>query len=165
MPEALVIGIDPDAAALRERSAAAARKPERGGLAIAVFLVASAEALPPALLDLADELRVTLPWGALLRGATGPEPWFADLVGRVVAHGGVARVVLSVVPSDHLPGLPLLDPPAARALAERYAAAGLPVRGLRSLTTDDVAGLGSTWAKRLGIPERRPAWSIEAGRG
>src|SRR5438094_3891472 len=28
----------------------------------------------------------------------------------------------------------------------------------------DVVGLGSSWAKRLGIPNRRPAWSLSACR-
>lgn len=163
MPDTLVLGIDPDAAALRERSAAAARRHDRGGLPNARFLVASAETLPDDLAGIADELRVTLPWGALLRGATAPEPWFSALVRRVLAPGGTARIILSVVPSDHVPGLPRLDPAAATELADRYRSAGLTVRELAPVTADEVADLGSSWAKRLGIPTRRDAWRLVVG--
>ncbi len=48
---------------------------------------------------------------------------------------------------------------------ERFACAlreaGLRVK-LRQATQWDVAQLGSSWAKRLGIPERRPAWLLLA---
>lgn len=165
MPDVLVIGIDPDAAALRERSAAASRRPDRGGCPNALFLVASAETIPGTLRGIADELRVTLPWGALLRAATGPEPWFTDLVARLLAGGGEARLVLSVVPTDGILGLPRLDGAAADALADRYRAAGLEVRSLTPVTADDVAVSGSSWAKRLGIPTRRSAWQLVLGMG
>jgi 16S rRNA (adenine(1408)-N(1))-methyltransferase len=163
MPDTLVIGIDPDANALRERSAAAARRADRGGLPNALFLVASAESLPVELAGIADTLRVTLPWGALLRGATAPEVWFTSLVGRLLAPGGTAEIVLSVVPSDHLPGLPRLDAAAAGALADRYASAGLAVHQHAQVTAVDVAAMGSSWAKRLNIPSRRDAWRLVVG--
>lgn len=158
MPDALVIGIDPDANALRERSAAAARRPDRGGLPNALFLVASAETLPADLAGVADQLRVTLPWGALLRGAAAPEPWFAALIRRLPAPGAEITIVLSVVPSDRLPGLPRLDAASAEVLAGRYVSAGLSVHEVAPVTDAQVADLGSSWAKRLGIPTRREAW-------
>lgn len=163
MPDALVIGIDPDANALRERSAAAARRPDRGGLPNALFLVASAETLPPDLTAIAHELRVTLPWGALLRGATAPEPWFVALLRRSSASGGTISLVLSVVPSDHLPGMPRLDAASAAALAGRYVSAGLSVRDVAPVTGAQAVDLGSSWAKRLGIPSRREAWRFVLG--
>jgi hypothetical protein len=51
----------------------------------------------------------------------------------------------------------LLEP-----LAHAFRAAGLEVTEHRPATAADVAALGSTWAKRLGIPERRPAWLLTA---
>jgi 16S rRNA (adenine(1408)-N(1))-methyltransferase len=163
MPDVLVVGIDPDANALRQRSAAAARRPDRGGLPNALFLVASAETLPHDLSGIASEIRVTLPWGALLRGATAPEPWFAALIRRLPAPRGRIAMVLSVVPSDHLPGMPQLDAASAEALAARYRSAGLSVHGIAPVTGAQVAELGSSWAKRLGIPTRREAWRIILG--
>jgi 16S rRNA (adenine(1408)-N(1))-methyltransferase len=160
-PGALVIGIDADAAALRERSAAAARPADRGGLPNALFLAAGAEHLPPDLEAIADELCVTLPWGSLLRGAIAPEAWFRGLVGRLLRPGGTARLVLSTGPREVAAGLPPLDGEAAHGLAAAYARAGLEPMCVRSLTAADVDGLGSSWAKRLGIPVRREAWRLD----
>ena len=56
-------------------------------------------------------------------------------------------------------GAALLDP-FRRVLLE----AGLERAACRPVTAADVAALGSTWAKRLGIPARRPAWLLTARR-
>jgi hypothetical protein len=50
--------------------------------------------------------------------------------------------------------------PLACALAE----VGLCVTECRQATAADLVDLGSSWAKRLGIPERRPAWWLAARR-
>jgi hypothetical protein len=56
-------------------------------------------------------------------------------------------------------GAALLDP-----LAHALRDAGLRVTSKRAATAGDIADLGSTWAKRLGIPARRPAWRLTARR-
>jgi hypothetical protein len=50
--------------------------------------------------------------------------------------------------------------PLRRALCE----AGLADLSVRPATAADVDSLGSSWAKRLGVPARRPAWLLSAGR-
>lgn len=168
-PRTLVVGIDADAGAMRERSAAAGRSQGHLGLPNALFLVAGAERLPHDLDGLADELRVTLPWGSLLHGAIGPETWFVELIHRLLRPGGRAQLVLSTDPREVAAGLPRLDSVSARALADTYARGGLQPLCVRRVTTADVNELGSSWAKRLGIPARREAWffSLRApvGRG
>jgi hypothetical protein len=73
--------------------------------------------------------------------------------------------VVSVTERDEVaragcrPGAAVLDPFAAALLA-----AGLEPTHRRRVTAADVATLGSTWAKRLAIPARRPAWSLTARR-
>jgi hypothetical protein len=57
----------------------------------------------------------------------------------------------------HDRGAALLDP-----LAAAFEEAGLHAGDPRQPTVADVANLGSSWAKRLGIPERRPAWVLTA---
>jgi hypothetical protein len=39
---------------------------------------------------------------------------------------------------------------------------GLDTRACRLATPLEVADLGSSWAKRLGVPGRRPAWQLVA---
>ncbi len=55
------------------------------------------------------------------------------------------------------PGAALLEP-----FAQALAAAGLSVIGPGPAAGSDIAELGSSWAKRLGIPARRPAWTLTA---
>jgi hypothetical protein len=73
----------------------------------------------------------------------------------------VVKVLASVIERDGAVdvGATLLDP-----LAYALRDAELRVSGRRAATAADVAGLGSTWAKRLGIPERRTAWMLTAQR-
>jgi hypothetical protein len=71
------------------------------------------------------------------------------VLASIIERDGVTRDV----------GAALLDP-FAHALCD----AGLRMTSKRAATATDIAELGSTWAKRLGIPERRPAWRLTARR-
>ncbi|MET0772834.1 MAG: hypothetical protein ABWZ82_07110 [Candidatus Limnocylindrales bacterium] len=156
-PDEVVLGLDADATRMREASHRAARPRAKGGLPNAWFAVAAAEALPGALDGRVDETRVTLPWGSLLRGALGPETWFLEAIGRISRPDGSLRMLLSVTPRDGVGDIRSLDGPALPGLARRYREAGWVVLDARDATPDDVTRSGSSWAKRLGIPNRRPA--------
>ena len=71
---------------------------------------------------------------------------------------------MSVVERD-LPALGVQVSPGADVLmpfARAVQTSGLRLTACRPARRDDVAALGSSWAKRLGIPERRPAWVLLA---
>ena len=71
-------------------------------------------------------------------------------------------MLVSVVERD-LPALGLHSNPAAGVLTRFESAvqtAGLRVGECRPARREDVVQLGSSWAKRLGVPERRPAWFL-----
>jgi hypothetical protein len=55
-----------------------------------------------------------------------------------------------------------LQEPAVHALASSYADWDLEVTEARPATVADVAAAHSTWGKRLGAGERRPAWLLRA---
>jgi len=76
-PEALVIGVDTNASALIDASRQAARPVTRGGVPNALFLIADAQEALCALEARADEIRITLPWGSLLRAVLEGERAFA----------------------------------------------------------------------------------------
>jgi hypothetical protein len=76
----------------------------------------------------------------------------------------VLRVLVSVVERD-LHALGLSTSPGARVLdafACAITATALQVTECRAASAEDVLGLSSSWAKRLGIPRRRPAWLLTA---
>jgi 16S rRNA (adenine(1408)-N(1))-methyltransferase len=155
-----VIGIDPNAAGMRDASRLAARRPEKGGLPNAVFVLAAAQNLPAELGGRIDELQIAFPWGSLLRGVACAEPWLVDAVHRVLRSRAEVRILLSVTDRDSTLGLPVLDARSVAALAATYRALGFAPIEARAATSGDVRESGSGWARRLDVPRRRPAWYL-----
>jgi 16S rRNA (adenine(1408)-N(1))-methyltransferase len=156
-PAEAFLGIDANAAAMRRASHVAARRPDRGGLPNAAFAVAAAEALPHELTGRAGEVRITLPWGSLLRAAVRAEPWLFAGLARLLVPGGEAVLILSVGERDHAMGLQPLDEARITHIDRAAHAAALELVEHRAVTRADVDAAGSTWARRLAIPERRAA--------
>lgn len=161
-PNEAFLGLDADASRMRQASHRAARSAAKGGLANAWFAVAAAEDIPSLIDGRVDALVVTLPWGSLLRGVLDPEPWFGAVAARLLRPGGELRSLLSVTPRDGME-LGHLDDAGLDALMARWAAAGWTTLEARRATAADVAASGSSWAKRLGIPGRRPASTLRLG--
>jgi 16S rRNA (adenine(1408)-N(1))-methyltransferase len=159
--QTLVLAVDADAAAMARPSRLAARPPRKGGLPNLVFLAGAAEELCPLLPGRVDELRIVLPWGSLLRAAVRAEPWFVDLMRTVLRPGGRVVLLVSVTERERSTGLRALDDAAVQELAGAYRGAGFGVCTARPATRDDVDALGSAWAHRLGVPDRRQAWRLE----
>jgi len=126
-PGAFVIGIDASAAAMAESS----RRASRGRTPVpnAVFLAAAAEALPGPLAAVASLVTVLLPWGSLLRGVLGlDDPAALRGIASIVAPGGRVKVLASVTPPDHVPGLEQLDASAEPVIAAAWRSVGFELR-------------------------------------
>ena len=165
-PEALVIGIDTAAEAMRDTSRLASRRPEAGGAPNALFLAGDATRLEglQILKGCVDELRVSLPWGSLARAVLDADPTFMARVAALLRPGGAMGLLISVTDRDGGLGRSALCEADARVLAVDLAADGFAVRFVRGATAEDVSTVASSWAKRLGIPHRRAAWMIELER-
>ena len=161
-PDRLVIGVDASAAAMAEASRRAARKPGRGGLPNALFVMAAAESLPKELDGLADLLIVNFPWGSLLRGLLEADPAVMTGLTRVMRPGAVLAVLLSSIDRDRGAGVDPIEESTLKAVVDAYRRYELDVTDLRPATAADVAAAHSTWGKRLGAGRQRPAWRIEA---
>lgn len=157
--DALVIGVDADAAAMVEASRRAGRPAGRGGLPNALFAVAAAEALPAELDGLIDSLTVQFPWGSLLRGVLRPESAILAGLARVTRPGATVTLLVSVTGRDSA-GIEPLDAGAIERLACPYAEHGLRLVEGRPATAADLARSHSTWGKRLRAGGERPAWLI-----
>jgi 16S rRNA (adenine(1408)-N(1))-methyltransferase len=159
-----VIGIDPVAENLRELSAKAARKPERGGLANVLYVVASIEQMPAELRGIADEVFVTLPWGSLMRGIILADDTVLGGLALLARDGAALRIVLNTrifddpVPLD-VRDLPDVTPDYVReTLAPAFARHGIAITETRFMDADEVAAIETTWAKRLS--HRSPPRSV-----
>ncbi len=159
-----VVAIDPVAENLAEYAARAARKPARGGLANVLYVVASVEHPPPELRNVAIEIFVTLPWGSLMRGIILADERVLEGIESLARDGAGLRIVLNTrifddpVPID-VRDLPEVTPEYVRAsLADAYARVGITITNTRWMNAEEVATLGTTWAKRLS--HRSPPRSV-----
>jgi 16S rRNA (adenine(1408)-N(1))-methyltransferase len=161
-PRRLVVGVDANAAAMAEASRRAARRPARGGLLNALFVVAAAEALPAQLAGVADLVTVQFPWGSLLCGLLAADPRVMGGLVGLLGPAGTLRLLVSATDRDRGAGVAPVGEPTLRRLAGGWRPYGLALTGMRSLTPADVAAAHSTWGKRLGAGHQRPAWLLEA---
>ena len=104
---------------------------------------------------IADEIFVTLPWGSLMRGIILADPAVLAAIASLGRDGARVRMVLNTrIFDDPVPlearDLPDLTPEYAdETLARAFAATGMRIDEARWLTPEEVAALGTTWAKRL----------------
>jgi len=156
-PDAFVIGIDADAASMRETSRKAARPPDKGGVPNAMFVVGSVGSLPDELDAVADDVRVTFPWGSLLRGVLGVDQTVLGGIARVAKVGAEIHALVSVTERDGLGLIARVDPSV-------YDAYGLRLIEARPATQAEIAETNSSWAKRLRAGRDRPVTLVRSVR-
>jgi hypothetical protein len=160
----LFIGVDANAAALRELSGRAARD----GPSNTLYVRAAVEHLPHELAGVADRITVVLPWGSLLAAVAVPHVPLLRGIRALGQPQARLTVVLGIDPArdrseaDRL-GLPVLE--AAHLdgpLRAGYAEAGFTVRSVRPLALAQLAAWPSTWARKLARGHARSVFRIEA---
>ena len=158
-PRRFVVAIDADASSMVEASRRAAHP--HTCVPNLCFVVAAVEALPDDLDGVADQVLVHFPWGSLLRGVAQGRPEILSNIARVTRPGGELLAMWSITGRDvDAAGAPApLD-----VLGAAYAAAGFEVVELRGASLEEIAAIGSTWAKRLGAGARRPVTLVRAFR-
>lgn len=153
-PDALVVGLDAGPDAMRKVAARAAAKPARGGTSNAMFVWAAVERLPPELADVA-EVHALMPWGSLLRAFVSPDEAVLRGVAAICRPGAPFLVTLNLhawrPPVADVGGTPEPTPASALAdLAPAYTRAGWTLDTADYLDDAQIAGLGTSWTKRLG---------------
>jgi hypothetical protein len=162
-PGRLFVGIDANAAGLRERSGRAFRD----RLGNVLYVRAGVEDLPCELAGAADRVTVILPWGSLLAAVARPDVGRLAGIRALCQPGASLTVVLSLAARDGAEArrleLPPLEPGHLHdGLAAGYAAAGFATSSVSAIDLAELARWPSTWARRLGHGERRPAFRIDA---
>ncbi len=154
-PDRFCLGIDANAAGLRDVSFRAGRKPSRGGLSNVRFIHAAAETLPAGLERLADYITIFYPWRRLLDGILTPDPAVLRPIALLGKPG--AQILIYVNASALHPGTRQADSVDCSALSARlrpaYAEAGIVLTSCRI-----ASGPGTTWGDRIG--QGRPASSV-----
>ncbi|HYK97571.1 MAG TPA: hypothetical protein VEU77_04185 [Candidatus Acidoferrales bacterium] len=153
-PDVFAVAIEPSRESLRDAARSLTRRPLPN-----IALIANAVEQCADLGPLADEVTVTLPWGALLEALLGRH---ADVLGAMAAisrPGATLRAIVSLTDRDGHGAMP-----AAATLCEAYRDAEFDDLVVRPATADDVAAARSSWGKRLGVGRVRPAFVLRATR-
>jgi 16S rRNA (adenine(1408)-N(1))-methyltransferase len=122
-----------------------------------LFVAAAVEAIPDELEAIADEVRITFPWGSLLRGVVGADEAIVAGIARVAKPGAEVRAMFSVTDRDGL----ALDGAVDRAAFDAH---GMCIVEERPATADEIAATASSWARRLRAGEDRPVTVVRAVR-
>ena len=159
------IGIDAVAANMRDVSAKTIRKPARGGLPNALFVVGSLEHLPRELEGLAHTITINFPWGSLLKALVTPD------VGSLKAIAGLAQtnarfaVLINYSVFTDLDyamriGLPNLTPEFIQeVLKPNYAAASMEIIDYSFLQKE--VPHRTTWGQRLILGSSRKTLMLD----
>jgi 16S rRNA (adenine(1408)-N(1))-methyltransferase len=165
-PNLLVLGLDAAPDAMRRTAARAAAKPAKGGLPNALFVRAAVEDLPAELTDI-TELHCLMPWGSLLRAFVEPNQ---DVLRAIAARCRTGTgFLLTLNLHAWRPRVPEVGdtaeptPESVAELAGTYGAAGWRLDTAGYLDAAGIAGLGTSWTKRLG--SSRSALDVLALRG
>jgi len=102
-------------------------------------------------------VRVTFPWGSLLRGVLGTNGNSLAGIARVAKPGAEVRALFSMTERDGLDVAAVIDRAA-------YEANGMCVVEERDATAGEIAAMGSSWAKRLRAGVERPVTLLRAVR-
>lgn len=154
-PEWFCIGIDPARENLEQYSAKIYRKPNKGGLPNVLYVIASAEDLPPELEGLAREIHINFPWGSLLQAVVLADQQVLANIARISSPAGSLEMLINTsifrdpipIKVQELPELTLdyID----KVLAPAYAEAGITIVERRVLSEEEMKQVQTTWGKRL----------------
>jgi len=137
-PTTFAIGVDACRENLREAS--------RRAPANALYLIANALALPPALDGLATRLTVNFPWGSLLAALLAGDPALMERLAGLARPGALVEVRLNAGALAEA-GWPLME--GARRVRQALQAGGFNVRPAVELGPRELRACPTTWARRL----------------
>ena len=149
-PDVLCLGLDPNAEAMAANAHRARRKPERGGRANCLYVVAAVEAPPPELAGLAQAITINFPWARLLEIVLGARDDGSGPLATAVAALAAPDCSLQLLVNEvtDLPAVPTVDPVMlAERLTPALLATGFGIDAAEWRRTD--ARVRSRWGGRL----------------
>lgn len=164
--DAMFIGVDSAAAAMRPYSVKSAKKPEKGGLSNVMYVVAKAEALPDTLYGKADQISINLPWGSLRDGIIKGEPEVLNSIYKIAKTGAALDICISycdfyekqVIKERALPALSIAY--FSQKLKYVYENYGISINKVSVLTNEDLKKMNTKWAKKLGYGRKREVFYL-----
>ncbi len=159
-PDKMVIGIDPNHKGMVDTSRKTLKKPEKGGVKNALFVLAAVDALPDELAGKANQVYINFPWGTLLSGLVlGDEQTWKNIK-KICQDKAVIDIILGYDKSLEIKkvneNLPVLDKKYfSSVLRSKIKNLGLELTEIKPLSSRILKSYPSTWAKKLSFAQER----------
>lgn len=163
-PDRLVIGIDPSVKSLEKLSAKIYRKPQKGGIKNALFVLSGVEDLPEELNGTANQVFINFPWSGLLRGIILVEDKTFGAIRRICQKGAMIDIVFGYDKDIENLDLPeLTQEYIENTIKPKLEEKGFSVSEFRIIAPDEIRSFPSSWAKRLSFGKEREFWWVRLG--
>lgn len=160
-PDSLIIGIDPCHKNLIDISAKILKKPEKGGLSNALFILANAENLPYELTNLVDKIYINFPWGSLLQGIVLFEEKIWNNIKKICKKNTTIEIIFGYnilydkKEIDRL-GLPILGESYLKYnMIPKIQNLGFKIMNIKKVSPKELNNYSTTWAKKLSFGQNR----------
>lgn len=167
-PERFYIGVDASPANLGEAAAKIARKPAKGGLPNALYVIANVEQLPSELEHSAERIHINFPWGSLLDGLVLGDAVVLANLARVAAPPARLEILINYAVFAEPAPLAIADLPEINleyidtTLAPLYARAGMMIRERGFLGPEAMKQTPTSWSRRLAAGKHAQTVMIRA---
>jgi predicted RNA methylase len=160
-PDRFIIGIDPHHQGLAKTSARIYKKPAKGGLKNALFVLGSIETLPAELNGIANQVFINFPWAGLLAGLLKADTTAWGAIKRICLPGAIIDLLFSydrLVESSGFrkAGLPDIDDAYLKTVTiPAVEKIGFRVLDINAVSAEDIKQYPSRWAKKLSFGRDR----------
>ncbi|UCH43625.1 MAG: hypothetical protein JSW16_03540 [Dehalococcoidales bacterium] len=160
-PDRFVIGIDPHHKGLEKTSARTYRKPAKGGVGNALYVLSNVESLPEEMNGIANQVFINFPWAGLLKGIVLAEDATWNPIKRICKKGAFVDILFGYDQDYEENELERLNLPALstsyikNVMSPKLEEQGLKVVEIRSVAGKELRDYPSSWAKKLSFGRNR----------
>ena len=158
-PDRLIIGLDSNHENLIEVSRKTNKKPTKGGIKNALFVLANGYDLPTEINGMVNQIFINFPWGSLLEGIIQADPVFWANVSKILKPAGFVDVIVGYdkqLETKEVLSLPDLSLDFIKnKLSHKLANLGFSLVKAEKLSSKVLKTYPSTWAKKLAFAKLR----------
>lgn len=154
-PDRFIIGIDPNAKGMEKLSGKVGKKPERGGVENALYVIADVTNLPDELEGVADQVFINLPWGTLLQGIVLGDDATWQNIRKICKPGALVDILCGyseqrdAAQIEQLGIPPVYEQCIQDEMIPKVQQIGFEVGAVEAITAENLGDYPSTWAKKL----------------
>jgi 16S rRNA (adenine(1408)-N(1))-methyltransferase len=169
-PDRFIIGIEPHHQGLERISARVYKKPAKGGINNALFVLSKIEEMPAELDGIANQVFINFPWAGLLKALLLADAAAWEPIKRICKNGAFIDILFGYEKYTEENEFKNLGLPAISVaylkdkMAVKLADYGLRVLETKEIIREDIKNYPSSWAKKLGYGRDRQYFHVRLKR-